>query len=113
MSFGFLSHFSVAAASAWSISSSIFAVLINARIIAGMCGYIFSSTAASFSAPVPPPYSRSAHVTSQTFKVYENQNDKAVYIGDVTAPNYEAAKAFLILPTPKGGGFLRLTPQCH
>ncbi|MDR2043434.1 MAG: hypothetical protein LBQ15_03525 [Clostridium sp.] len=31
---------------------------------------------------------------TQTHKVYESQNGKAVYIGDVTAPDYETAKAF-------------------
>ena len=35
-------------------------------------------------------------MASITFKVYMNENDKAVYAGDVTAPSYEVAVAFLI-----------------
>lgn len=31
-----------------------------------------------------------------TYKVYLNEDDKAVYAGDVTAPSYQAAKDFMI-----------------
>jgi len=31
-----------------------------------------------------------------TFKVYMNENGKAVYAGNVTAPTYEEAKALVI-----------------
>jgi hypothetical protein len=30
------------------------------------------------------------------YKVYINENGKAVYAGDVSAPSYEKAKAFII-----------------
>lgn len=33
---------------------------------------------------------------SVTFKVFMNENGQAVYAGDVTAPSYEDAKAFVI-----------------
>ena len=31
-----------------------------------------------------------------TFKVYMNENGKAIYAGNVSAPSYEVAKAFAI-----------------
>jgi len=34
-------------------------------------------------------------MASITFKVYLNENNKAVYAGDVTAPSYEVAVDFL------------------
>ena len=34
-------------------------------------------------------------MTSITYKVYLNENGKAVYAGDVTAPSYEAAVTFM------------------
>ena len=33
---------------------------------------------------------------SITYKVYENQNEQAIYIGDITAPDYETAEAFAL-----------------
>ena len=35
-------------------------------------------------------------MTGITFKVYMNEEGKAVYAGDVTAPSYEEAVAFII-----------------
>jgi len=35
-------------------------------------------------------------MASVSYKVYENEDNKAVYIGDVTASNYEEAVAFLV-----------------
>jgi len=35
-------------------------------------------------------------MTSTTYKVYLNEDGKAVYAGDVTAPSYEEAVAFMI-----------------
>jgi hypothetical protein len=37
-----------------------------------------------------------ANMENITYKVYLNEDDKAVYAGDVTAPSYQAAKDFMI-----------------
>ena len=35
-------------------------------------------------------------MASVSYKVYENEDNKVVYIGDVTAPSSEEAVAFLV-----------------
>lgn len=39
---------------------------------------------------------KNREATGMTFKVYMNENGKAVYAGNVTAPTYEEAKALVI-----------------
>ena len=36
------------------------------------------------------------NMASITFKVYMNENDQAVYAGDVTAPSYQVARDFVL-----------------